>query len=127
MSFISLIQVPFSKILTFFRRSPFTLQAEYDKTFPGCEKVIGTFTIKDVAPNAEGGSQKVIIFSSLICILNKVPLPSFYICASTFGVRRGSYSYAFLFFYIYIFFEGLYFQENFILYLKNFNIKYYYY
>lgn len=52
-------QVPFSKMLTFFRRAPFTLQAEYDRSFPGSQKILGTYSINDVVPNAEGGSQKV--------------------------------------------------------------------
>ncbi|KAF2360909.1 Heat shock protein 70 family [Trinorchestia longiramus] len=53
-------QVPFSKLLTFFRRSPFTLQAEYSSSdYPGPDRFIGSYTINDVAPNAEGGSQKV--------------------------------------------------------------------
>ncbi|XP_018022055.1 97 kDa heat shock protein isoform X2 [Hyalella azteca] len=53
-------QVPFSKLLTFFRRSPFTLQAEYSSAdYPGQDRFIASYTINDVAPNADGGSQKV--------------------------------------------------------------------
>ncbi|XP_050688436.1 heat shock 70 kDa protein 4-like isoform X2 [Eriocheir sinensis] len=52
-------QVPFSKMLTFFRREPFTLQAQYmsPATFP--DPIIGHYTIENVGPGPEGESQKV--------------------------------------------------------------------
>lgn len=52
-------QVPFSKMLTFYRREPFTLQAQYSSpsTFP--DPIIGHFTIKNVSPGPEGENQKV--------------------------------------------------------------------
>ncbi|XP_068228279.1 97 kDa heat shock protein isoform X2 [Palaemon carinicauda] len=52
-------QVPFSKMLTFYRREPFVLQAEYSNpsTFP--DPIIGHFTIKNVSPGPEGENQKV--------------------------------------------------------------------
>lgn len=52
-------QVPFSKLLTFFRRSPFTLQAEYSAPHSSTNRFIGAYTINDVAPTSDGGSQKV--------------------------------------------------------------------
>nr|XP_045623651.1 97 kDa heat shock protein-like [Procambarus clarkii] len=52
-------QVPFSKMLTFYRREPFTLQAQYTlpSTFP--DPIIGHYTVENVAPGPEGESQKV--------------------------------------------------------------------
>nr|WBG54462.1 heat shock protein [Austinograea rodriguezensis] len=52
-------QVPFSKMLTFFRREPFTLQAQYTQpsTFP--DPIIGHYTIENVNPGPEGECQKV--------------------------------------------------------------------
>ncbi|CAB0036320.1 unnamed protein product [Trichogramma brassicae] len=76
-------QIPFSKMLTFYRSNPFTLTAKYCKqppNFPTCDigKFIhlyyssyiftpyilltlctGSFTIKDVKPNKEGESSKI--------------------------------------------------------------------
>lgn len=52
--------IPFSKMLTFYRSSPFTLTASYSSlppTYPSNQ--IGTFTVKDVKPNKEGESSKV--------------------------------------------------------------------
>ncbi|XP_066955456.1 heat shock 70 kDa protein 4 isoform X2 [Macrobrachium rosenbergii] len=52
-------QVPFSKMLTFYRREPFVLQAQYSNpsTFP--DPIIGHFTVKNVLPGPEGENQKV--------------------------------------------------------------------
>lgn len=47
--------IPFSKILTFYRREPFTLKAVYAYN----NKFIGKFTINDVKPDGEGNNQKV--------------------------------------------------------------------
>lgn len=47
--------VPFAKILTFYRREPFALNAVYAHN----NKFIGKFTINDVKPDAEGQNQKV--------------------------------------------------------------------
>ena len=56
---ITRLQVPFSKILTFFRRSPFVLRAEYGAGYPGTDKFIGTYAIKDIVAGPDGASQKV--------------------------------------------------------------------
>ncbi|XP_020293342.1 97 kDa heat shock protein isoform X2 [Pseudomyrmex gracilis] len=52
--------VPFSKMLTFYRSSPFTLTASYSVP-PSCypQTHIGTFTIKNVKATPEGESAKV--------------------------------------------------------------------
>ncbi|XP_013790066.1 heat shock 70 kDa protein 4-like [Limulus polyphemus] len=54
-------QVPFSKMLTFFRTEPFTLQALYmnDVDIPYPDKYIGKFTVQKVAPSSDGESAKV--------------------------------------------------------------------
>lgn len=52
-------QVPFSKMLTFFRREPFTLQAQYASPSPFPDPIIGHYTIDSVGPGPEGESQKV--------------------------------------------------------------------
>lgn len=46
-------------MLTFFRREPFTLQAQYTSpsTFP--DPIIGHYTIENVGPGPEGECQKV--------------------------------------------------------------------
>ncbi|XP_058796639.1 heat shock 70 kDa protein 4 isoform X2 [Phymastichus coffea] len=52
--------IPFSKMLTFYRSSPFILTANYSvqpPTYP--TSLIGTFTIRDIKPNKEGESSKV--------------------------------------------------------------------
>lgn len=59
------LQVPFSKLLTFFRRSPFTLQAEYSAPHCSNNRFIGAYTISDVAPTADGSSQKVSACTAL--------------------------------------------------------------
>lgn len=52
--------VPFSKVLTFYRSSPFSLTASYSVTPPSYPKNhIGTFLIKNVKPTPEGESSKV--------------------------------------------------------------------
>ncbi|XP_078047871.1 heat shock protein 70Cb isoform X2 [Augochlora pura] len=52
--------VPFSKVLTFYRSSPFSLTASYSVTPPSYPKNhIGTFVIKNVKPTPEGESSKV--------------------------------------------------------------------
>ncbi|XP_011685266.1 PREDICTED: heat shock 70 kDa protein 4L isoform X2 [Wasmannia auropunctata] len=52
--------VPFSKMLTFYRSSPFTLTASYS-VLPPCypQSYIGTFTIKNIKATPEGESAKV--------------------------------------------------------------------
>ncbi|XP_067889620.1 heat shock protein 105 kDa-like [Heterodontus francisci] len=53
--------VPFSKVLTFYRKSPFELEAFYSnpKTLPYSEAKIGQFIIQDVLPQAHGEKSKV--------------------------------------------------------------------
>ncbi|GLH02084.1 Heat shock protein 68 [Gryllus bimaculatus] len=53
--------VPFSKMLTFFRREPFSMKAYYSSYIPYPDPYIGQFIIKDVKPTPEGESQKVKI------------------------------------------------------------------
>uniref|UniRef100_A0A8C4GMZ1 Heat shock protein 4a n=1 Tax=Dicentrarchus labrax TaxID=13489 RepID=A0A8C4GMZ1_DICLA len=52
---------PFSKVLTFFRKEPFTLEAYYSNSkelpYPNCS--LGQFLIKNVVPQASGESAKV--------------------------------------------------------------------
>ncbi|CAH1268175.1 HSPH1 [Branchiostoma lanceolatum] len=52
---------PFSKMLTFYRKDPFTLQARYSlpNDIPHPDPVIGKFFIDKVVPNQEGESAKV--------------------------------------------------------------------
>jgi molecular chaperone DnaK (HSP70) len=52
-------QVPFSKILTFYRRDNFKIEAEYDGDVPVMNPLIGQFEIGDVKPLTDGGNQKV--------------------------------------------------------------------
>lgn len=52
-------QIPFSKILTFYRRDNFAVEAEYDGDVPVVEPRIGHFEIGEVRPLADGGNQKV--------------------------------------------------------------------
>ncbi|CAL7936427.1 unnamed protein product [Xylocopa violacea] len=52
--------VPFSKMLTFYRSSPFTLTASYNIPPPSYPQThIGVFTIKNVKPTLEGELSKV--------------------------------------------------------------------
>lgn len=51
--------VPFSKILSFYRLSPFTVKAHYTGSIPIADKYIGEFTVRDVKPTTDGASQKV--------------------------------------------------------------------
>uniref|UniRef100_A0A3Q3SWN8 Heat shock protein 4a n=1 Tax=Mastacembelus armatus TaxID=205130 RepID=A0A3Q3SWN8_9TELE len=52
---------PFSKVLTFYRKEPFTLEAYYNnpKELPYPSTTIGTFLIQNVVPQASGESAKV--------------------------------------------------------------------
>lgn len=52
---------PFSKMLTFYRKEPFSLEASYGKNvnLPLKDGFIGCFSIKDVVPNKEGESSKI--------------------------------------------------------------------
>ncbi|XP_025830868.1 heat shock 70 kDa protein 4 isoform X2 [Agrilus planipennis] len=50
---------PFSKMLTFYRREPFTLRAMYSGNLPYPDKNIGTWIVKDVHPSPDGKPQKV--------------------------------------------------------------------
>uniref|UniRef100_A0A3Q3MS35 Heat shock protein 4a n=1 Tax=Labrus bergylta TaxID=56723 RepID=A0A3Q3MS35_9LABR len=52
---------PFSKVLTFFRKEPFTLEAYYNnlKELPYPSSTIGQFLIQNVVPQASGESAKV--------------------------------------------------------------------
>lgn len=52
-------QVPFSKMLTFFRQEPFNLTAQYSDTVPYPSANIGQFTVTKVAPTPTGESSKV--------------------------------------------------------------------
>merc|ERR1719435_337283 len=52
-------QVPFSKILTFYRGDNFKIEAEYDGDVPVMNPLIGQFEIGDVKPLTDGGNQKV--------------------------------------------------------------------
>ncbi|XP_017796871.1 PREDICTED: 97 kDa heat shock protein isoform X2 [Habropoda laboriosa] len=52
--------VPFSKMLTFYRSSPFTLTASYSTPPPSYPQThIGVFTIKNVKPTQEGETSKI--------------------------------------------------------------------
>jgi len=52
-------QVPFSKLLTFYRKEPFMLQGQYSQPAPCSDPIIGHFTINNITPTADGKSQKV--------------------------------------------------------------------
>ncbi|KAK2169050.1 hypothetical protein LSH36_12g03072 [Paralvinella palmiformis] len=53
-------QIPFSKMLTFYRKESFTLHASYtDNNIPIPSKTIGTFTVQNVQPQPAGDSSKV--------------------------------------------------------------------
>ncbi|KAJ8911458.1 hypothetical protein NQ315_013562, partial [Exocentrus adspersus] len=51
--------IPFSKMLTFYRQEPFSIRAKYVGNIPYPDREIGTWTIKDIRPSAEGKPQKV--------------------------------------------------------------------
>ena len=54
------MQVPFSKLLTFYRKEPFELTAEYKGTdVPLSSGLIGKFNVDSVEPKEDGSSQKV--------------------------------------------------------------------
>ena len=59
---LSTFQVPFSKMLTFYRKDPFILKGQYSHPSPSPDPAIGLFTVKNIVPNAEGESQKVRMF-----------------------------------------------------------------
>ncbi|CAG4940606.1 unnamed protein product [Colias eurytheme] len=50
---------PFSKMLTFYRREPFSVSAYYSDQVPFPDTFIGQWNVKDVQPTPEGESQKV--------------------------------------------------------------------
>ncbi|XP_068627559.1 heat shock 70 kDa protein 4L isoform X2 [Battus philenor] len=50
---------PFSKMLTFYRKEPFSVSAYYSDQVPYPDSFIGQWNIRDVQPTAEGESQKV--------------------------------------------------------------------
>ncbi|CAL4091419.1 unnamed protein product [Meganyctiphanes norvegica] len=52
-------QVPFSKMLTFYRKEAFMLQGQYSQPAPCPDPIIGHFTINNISPTPEGESQKV--------------------------------------------------------------------
>jgi len=52
-------QVPFSKLLSFYRLNTFSLFAEYTDRGQGKDSFIGEYHIKDVTAGPDGGSQKV--------------------------------------------------------------------
>ncbi|XP_077287191.1 heat shock protein 70Cb isoform X2 [Arctopsyche grandis] len=52
---------PFSKLLTFYRKEPFTLSAYYAEPVPYPQSFIGKWVINDIKPTAEGESQKIKI------------------------------------------------------------------
>lgn len=51
--------MPFSKVLTFYRRDNFDIKAYYNCDTPYPDRFIGQFTIKDVKPTPEGESSKI--------------------------------------------------------------------
>ncbi len=51
--------VPFSKMLTFYRRDNFSVEGEYDGTAPIPDQHIGVFEIGEVKPKEDGSNQKV--------------------------------------------------------------------
>uniref|UniRef100_A0A1Y1JTX9 Heat shock 70 kDa protein 4 n=1 Tax=Photinus pyralis TaxID=7054 RepID=A0A1Y1JTX9_PHOPY len=51
--------VPFSKMLTFYRREPFSIRASYTGNIPYPDRNIGMWTVRDIHPTADGRSQKV--------------------------------------------------------------------
>ncbi len=51
--------VPFSKMLTFYRREEFSVQGEYDGAAPIADQHIGRFEIGEVKPMPDGSNQKV--------------------------------------------------------------------
>jgi molecular chaperone DnaK (HSP70) len=52
-------QIPFSKLLTFYRRDNFTVEASYGSDVPVQNPFIGRFEIGEVKPLVDGGNQKV--------------------------------------------------------------------
>ncbi|CAB0002287.1 unnamed protein product [Nesidiocoris tenuis] len=54
-------QVPFSKMLTFYRRENFAIKAFYNCDVPFPNKEIGQFVIKEVKPTPDGESSKIKI------------------------------------------------------------------
>ncbi|XP_039745740.1 97 kDa heat shock protein isoform X2 [Pararge aegeria] len=50
---------PFSKMLTFYRKEPFSVRAYYTDQVPYTDNFIGQWHIREVQPTAEGESQKV--------------------------------------------------------------------
>ncbi|XP_052738179.1 97 kDa heat shock protein [Bicyclus anynana] len=50
---------PFSKMLTFYRKEPFSVSAYYTDPVPYSDTFIGEWHIRDVQPTPEGESQKV--------------------------------------------------------------------
>lgn len=52
-------QVPFTKMLTFFRKESFTLEAQYIGNIPYPDPYIGQFTVSKVVPTRDGESSKV--------------------------------------------------------------------
>lgn len=52
-------QVPFSKLLSFYRRDNFSLVGEYDGSAPIMDQKISTFEIGEVKGMVDGSSQKV--------------------------------------------------------------------
>lgn len=52
-------QIPFSKLLTFYRRDNFTVEASYGGDVPVQNPFIGRFEVGEVRPLADGGNQKV--------------------------------------------------------------------
>ena len=57
--------VPFSKLLTFYRRDNFSVEAEYEKSVKGGDEplildpFIGAFEIGEVRPMPDGANQKI--------------------------------------------------------------------
>ncbi|RZF35699.1 hypothetical protein LSTR_LSTR009567 [Laodelphax striatellus] len=51
--------VPFSKMLTFYRKEPFSIKAYYSGQIPYPDPYIGQFVVKDVKPTSSGDSAKV--------------------------------------------------------------------
>ncbi|XP_039280226.1 97 kDa heat shock protein [Nilaparvata lugens] len=51
--------VPFSKMLTFYRKEPFSIKAYYSGQIPYPDPYIGEFVVKEVKPTSTGESAKV--------------------------------------------------------------------
>ena len=56
------LQVPFSKLLTFYRKDPFEVTTEYkggSDAVPLSSPLIGKFNVDSIEPKEDGSSQKI--------------------------------------------------------------------